>query len=167
MKTVSHIIFIVFVSFALMQCSSVPKLEANAPFNVTEIYSQNWIAGIKGGGSGTNLFVTISDREENVVIDSVFFRGKVTKFETNSGENSYVGRFSTSINKKQDIILSDAPNAEFGNEAPKISKPIPFDLKNSECIISYKENNTTRYFKISAIKEKPMLSYPSAPPNEQ
>ena len=167
MRTTPQIIFIVFASFTLMQCSSVPKLEDNAPFNVTEVYSQNWVAGLKEGGSGTNLFVTISDRKENVVIDSVFFSGKVAKLETNSGDNSYVGRFSISINKKQDIILSNVPNAEFGNEVPKISKAIPFDLKNNECVISYKENNTTRYFKISAIKEKSMLAYPSAPPNEQ
>jgi len=164
MKHILNIFFASTIVILFSQCSSAQKLQENMPFNIDEVYSQKWIAGVQGGGSGINVFLKLKDNNHNVVFDSIYFRGKGAKLETNPDRNFCVGRFSTPFNKKQDVILSDKPKGEFGNEAPIIPKKPPFDLKDSECVISYKENNSTKYFKIEKIKEKQMVSYPSPPP---
>ena len=79
----------------------------------------------------------------------------------------YIGRFKSTFNQKQDIILTDEPYGEYGNIAPVIPKKIPFDLKPSECVISYRVNESIQYFKIENITEKRMISYPSPPLNKQ
>ena len=167
MKLILNIFFAITLVILFSQCSSAQKLQETTPFLVDQIYSQKWIAGVQGGGSGINLFLKLADTNHNVVLDSAYFRGKAVKFESNSVDNYYIGRFSTSFNKKQDVILSDEPNGEFGNEAPIIPKKIPFNLNDNESVISYKENNKTKYFKIEKITEKRIVSYPSAPPNKQ
>ena len=101
-------------------------------------------------------------------LDSVFFRGKAIKLETKAQNKSlYIGRFLSSTNQKSDIIMSNEPYAEYGNKMPKRSKKFPFELNENECVISYKQDNKTKYFKIGNIVEKGIIPYPSALPNKQ
>ncbi|MDU8884617.1 hypothetical protein RXV94_00495 [Yeosuana sp. MJ-SS3] len=167
MKQIVNIFFGSFILLSFSHCSSAQNLQDNAPVELGEVYYQKWVAGIQGGGSGINLFVNLVENNQNVIFDSVYFRGKSVKLGTNSSNNSFVGRFSTVLNRKPDVILSDKPQGEFGNQVPIIPKSIPFNLKDNECVISYKENNRIKYFKIKKIKEKPTLSYPSTPQNKQ
>jgi len=167
MKHFLNIFFASILVVLFTQCSSAQKLQDRTPFSIDEVYSQKWIAGVQGGGSGINVLIKLKGNNHNVVFNSIYFRGKVTKLEINPDRNFCIGRFSTPFNKKQDVILSDEPNAEFGNEAPIIPKEIPFDLKDNECVISYTENNNTKYFIIEDIKEKQMISYPSPPPSNK
>lgn len=148
------------------QCSSAQKLQKEAPVVIGEAYFQKWVAGIKGGGSGINLFISTEDSSlENIELDSIYFRGKSSKLEFKPNNPSlFVGRFSTGRNQKKDIIMSDKPNAEYGNELPKIKSKFPFELKENECVVSYKEGNKTKYFKIINVVEKQPQYYPSAPP---
>ncbi len=50
--------------------------------------------------------------------------------------------------------MSNEPNAEYGNPIPKIKEKLPFALKENDCVISYKESDKTKYFKIEKIIEK-------------
>jgi len=155
------------ILLSLFQCASAPRLEnGEQVFGIGEIYYQKWVAGIPNGGSGINLYFTTAYEKYGLVIDSIYFRGKIAKPKFNPESQMFIASFQ-SINNKKDIILSDKPNAEFGNEAPIIPKKFPFDLKEDECVISYIDGNNTRYFKIENIKEKQMLSYPSTPSNKQ
>lgn len=167
MKRILNIFFVSIIIVLFSQCSSAQKLQENVPIEFGEVYFQKWVAGIQGGGSGLDLYVTKVTKKHSIEFDSIYFRGKVAKLEYKQESKILVGNFSASFNKKQDVILSDKPNGEFGNEAPIIPKGISFDLKDNECIISYKENNSIKYFKIQNIKEKQMLTYPSAPQNKQ
>jgi hypothetical protein len=167
MKSIFNIFFCSIILCSFSQCSSAQKLQDNAPIEYGEVYFQKWVAGIQGGGSGLDLYVTKVHKKQNIEFDSVYFRGKVAKLEYGLESKILEGSFSTIFNKKQDVILSDKPKDEFGNEAPIIPKKIPFDLKDNECVISYKYSSIIKYFKIENIKEKQMLSYPSAPPNKQ
>ena len=164
MKYLVNILFASILVIVFSQCSSAQRLQESPSFNIEEVYSQKWIAGVQGGGSGINVFLKLKDKNHNVVFDSIYFRGRAVKLEINQDNNYCVGRFVTPFNQMQDIVLSDKPNAEFGNEAPIIPKKIRFKLKDDECVISFKENNIIEYFKIEKIKDKQMVSYPSPPP---
>lgn len=139
------------------------------PIDFGPSYFQKWTSGIKGGGSGFNLFIPIKTQDRGLVIlDSVYFRGKVTKLEIIEDKTIlFVGRFETEFNQKPDIIMSDNPNEEYGNKSSILLQKIPFDLKDSECVVSYKDGNDTKYFKIGNITEKQPENYPSTLPQKQ
>lgn len=148
------------------QCSSSKDLQKKAPTELAQVYCQSWIAGIEGGGSGINIFIPVEDF--SVGFDSVYFRGKGTDLEKLENEKMYVGRFLDTFNtKKRDMVFSSDPKEEYGNQMPETKQKIPFELKENECVISYKDKGKTKYFKVDNVVEKDRLAYPSAPPNKQ
>ena len=148
------------------QCSSSQKLQENPPVTFGEVYFQRWNAGVKDGGSGINLFIPVTDK--SVVLDSVYFRGKSAKLETKpQSKMLYIGYFKTEFNQPKDIVMSSNPLDEYNNPLLIKKEKIPFALKDSECVVSYKDGQTTKYFKIENIIEKEAINYPSAPNNKQ
>ena len=151
---------------SFLQCSSSQTLQEKAPTTFGEVYFQRWNAGIQGGGSGINLFIPVVDT--NVVLDSVYFRGKSAKLETKPQNKSlYIAYFKTELNQPKDIVMSNNPLDEYKNQLPIQKERIPFKLKDSECVVSYKDGSITKYFKIENITEKETINYPSAPNNKQ
>lgn len=169
MKIISNMLLLSIIFISFTNCSSAQKLEKETPFKIESAYFQSWVAGIEGGGSGINIFISTEDlSQKKIDLDSVYFRGKASKFETKPIKPySFIGRFSTPFNQKRDLIMSNKPNAEYGNEAPQPNFKIPFKIKDDECVISYKEGNKTKYFKIEKVVEKKSIQYPSAPPKKQ
>jgi len=151
---------VIMVSFS--QCSSAQKLQKKPPTVFGEIYFQNWVAGVEGGGSGINLFIeTLND---DIVLDSVYFRGQSAKFEVKPANKLlYIGRFVSEFNKKEDMVVSSDLNQEYVNKAPEISNKNPFKLKEDECVVSYFEEGTVKYFKLENIKERQSLDIPMTP----
>ena len=45
------------ISVSFSQCASTMELQKEAPTDFGEVYCQSWVAGVKGGGSGTNIFI--------------------------------------------------------------------------------------------------------------
>ncbi|MFD2916991.1 hypothetical protein [Psychroserpens luteus] len=161
----SMVMLILMASFS--QCSTAQKLQEKAPTQFGDVYFQKWTAGVKGGGSGLNLFVPVKDK--SVRLDSAYFRGKAVKFEIREANEGllYVGRFKTEFNQpKQDMIMSSDPNKEYGNQLQKKTSAIPFELKDDECVVSYIKDGKILYYKISNVNERESLNYPSAPPNK-
>lgn len=165
MKPFKNISILILVMTLFSNCSSAQKLQKKAPINYDGVYFQKWVAGIQGGGSGINLFIpTSNELPKSVELDSIYFQGKVTLLEKIEGEKTlYVGRFITDSNQKRDAIMSSDSKEEYGNQTPMLKEKIPFELKDSECVVSYKEGNETKYFKIENIIEKQPQHYPSAP----
>lgn len=156
-KTVS-IILLSFVMAGFSQCSSAKKLQEKAPVEIAEVYYKRWASGIKEGGAGVDIFISVKDTQ--VKLDSVYFRGRVALLETNKQEpNQYVGRFVTT-KEKFDIIMSADSTAEYGNKFPPKPQTIPFELGLHECVVSYKEGKKIKYFKIEGIKEREVKEFP-------
>ena len=169
MKLITNTLLMVLVLTSFSQCSSAQKLQKEAPVKLGTVYYQHWVAGVQGGGSGFNLFIpTKGTSKESIQLDSVYFRGKVVKLEFKPNNPSlFIGRFSLRANQKKDIIMSNKQHAEYSNEAPNIIAKIPFELKENECVVSYKEDKTTKYFKIENVVEKQPQYYPSAPQKQR
>lgn len=147
------------------QCSSSKKLQKNTPEGIGQVYCQSWVAGVEGGGSGLDIYIPVTDTE--LALDSVYFRGKAAKLEFKKEAMMFVGRYPSEFNKKKDMVMSQDPKEEYGNEMPVIDKPIPFELQENECVISLIEADKTKYFKITDVVEKQALAYPSAPQVKQ
>lgn len=147
-----------FIIVSFSQCASTLKLQDNLPIEIDEVYYQTWVAGVKGGGSGINVFIPMESNSNTILLDSMYFRGKSTKIEY-ANDTLAIGRFKTKANQKQDIIMSNEPYAEYANKVPEIPEKIPFELKDDECIVSYLEKNKTKYFKIKGIVKKESTPY--------
>ncbi len=162
-KQTSFLIVMLILTVSFSQCSTAQKLQKTAPTEFGDVYCQTWVAGIKGGGSGINIFIPVMDK--SIQLDSVYFRGKATKLEVNSGETPiYIGRFKTEFNQQEDIIMSSDSNEEYANQLREKAVEIPFELKDDECVISYIKDEKTLYYKIINVQQKQPLNYPSASP---
>ncbi|WP_452227196.1 hypothetical protein [Lacinutrix cladophorae] len=171
-STLSLLMLLLFTSFS--NCSSAKQtnnnesskiamqdFQNNPSFTLGETYFKHWVSGVKGGGAGVTLLIPIEKNVKNTVFDSAYFRGMKTKLE--AVKSGYVANFKTTANQKKDIIMSTKKNAEYGNQIPNKAN-FPFQLKDDECVIRFKEDNTIKYYKIEKIVEKPRDEYPSAPP---
>jgi len=158
LRSVLSLLLLPFVLVSLLQCSSVKKLQNNVPFKIGKVYYQDWVSGVQGGGSGTNLFIQILSNPSNVVLDSACFMEKIVKLEFKN-DSTFIGRFKKETNQKRDIIMSNEPYAEYGNQVPKIRKKTFFDLNTDECIISYNIKNKIGYFKIDNVVKKESIQY--------
>ncbi len=170
MKLITNVFLIVLILISFSQCSSAQKLQEEALVKFGKAYYQNWVAGVQGGGSGIDIFIPVEQEmpKEQIKLDSIYFRGNVSKLEMSPTNTSlFIGRFLSESNQKKDIIMSGNPNDEYGNEAPKLKVKIAFELKENECVVSYIEDNKVKYFKIENVVEKQTLYYPSVPPKKQ
>jgi uncharacterized cupredoxin-like copper-binding protein len=139
-------------SFALTQ---------NPPFTIKNSYYQNWVAGVKEGGSGLNIYASIDDMSEGVILKEFYFRGN--SVEVKSSKNPvFVGYYKNDINK--DVIMDSNSTNEAANTPPKFS---PFKLENNEAVLSYEYHHKMYYHKISNIEEKQIIAYPSSSPNNK
>ena len=150
MKTIFNILFGSALLLGFSQCATSKeiskKLQINTPFSIEKATYTDWVSGVKGGGSGTNVIVTIKDIDSNnIEIDSLYFRGLKVKVEIK--ESSYIGRFNSSINQRKDKVLHSEPKKEFGNQVPIMEKEFPFELKNDEAVLSYKEKGKRKFYK--------------------
>lgn len=50
--------------------------------------------------------------------------------------------------------MSNEPYAEYGNKVPKLPEKPSFKLKENECVVSYKEEDKIKYFKIKNMIQK-------------
>lgn len=141
MKYIKHVSVIIIIASFFTNCSTAQKLQAKAPANFGDVYAHNWVAGVKGGGSGINVFIPIiSKLPVDIELDSIYFQGRAGKLEAVTGEKIlYVGRFQTEMNQQKDIIMSSDSKEEFGNRVHETPQNIPFELKDNECVISYKK----------------------------
>ncbi|WP_157607926.1 hypothetical protein [Seonamhaeicola sp. S2-3] len=139
--------------------------ETKPPMQLGNVYYQHWVSGVKGAGSGYNIFIPIKSNSNKTVLDSVYFKGKKAKLEQR--DNLFIGRFKLELNPKEDVILSNKPFAEYGNKAPKLPEKIPFELNETECVVSFMENGEVKYFKINEVYKKESEIYQSMPPKNK
>jgi len=121
------------------------------PFKVMKATSSTWVGG-QPGVKGKKINISINNSE--IQLDSVYFRNMKSdlKPELNSSPPKFVGVF-TYPNSKTDYILHENTAEEFGNKPPKTNLNIPFDLKETEAVISYTLNGKVYYYKVEEVLE--------------
>ncbi len=167
-KTTAAIVILTFLLFSFSNCGGAQNSETkmalvqNPPFKIAEAYTQNWVAGVKEGGSGTNVHLLFSNMDTGVTIQNIYFRNQILDAKNNKNEpNKYVGYLK---NKMQSDVVMDADPMKEAKNTP--SKPFPFQLSENEAVIEYLENGKKNYYKISNLLQKEMITYPGANPHE-
>lgn len=133
----------------------------NPPFKISEAYYQNWIAGVKEGGSGTNVHIVFSEMETDVVIQNIYFRNQILEAKGNVNEpNQFVGYLKNDA--QRDVIMDSDPMKEAQNNP---IKKFPFQLENNKSVVEYWFDGKKNYYKVSNLAEKEMIPYPQTNPN--
>lgn len=159
MKTFTYIILA--LGFSLTGCSSQKKLVKNPPFEVGQATCQSWVGGRPESGSGIKLEVPIADIPATASLQKAYFRDNVAdlKVEERDGELFAVANFKNKSMEKPDITMHGDSTKEVGNQPPTLQEAMPFELNEDECVLSFVENDTIKYVKVSEIKEKKPLMY--------
>lgn len=152
----------------LTSCSSQKKLVAKVPFTIGNGYCQEWTGGKEESGKGMLVKIPVSEIE-GYILEDIYFRGqmgKVSMVEEN-GQKYAVTNLQKLGSAKPDIIMHADPKQEVGNQPPRLKNKeelsFPFELKDSEAVLSFYKNGKTKYYKVSGIKDRAALVYPSKP----
>jgi len=152
LKKATYAIVLAFVILFTYQCSGSKalKFEESASFKVKPIYFQEWYAGIKIGGTGINVFVPVVNKNDNISIDSVYFR-------------NLKGKLIHKNDRYFAMLKNNSPNYTFKKTEKGID--YPFILTDNECAISYVENGETKYVKVTEVSEVEGTYYENGPPS--
>jgi hypothetical protein len=159
-KVISNIFSLSVILFGLSSCAGGKEtgfsFDQEPPFTLGDVYYQDWVAGVRKGGSGTNIYITIDSYVDEVVIMDIYFRNKKLKAQ-NSYQNrdQYVGYLKNQPGP--DIIMDIDPVKESQNIPPE---SFPFQLEEDEAVLSYLHNEEVKFLKISKMEQKPMIAYP-------
>ncbi|WP_299776591.1 hypothetical protein [uncultured Formosa sp.] len=148
---------------SITNCAS-QKTEKVASFCTKEVYKQSWTSGVKGGGSGINIFVNLQETlPVNITLDSIYFETyQLPLKQDNHNPLLFVGRNVNQSKKDFSILktnaITDNPVTE---NTEKHSK---FQLKENECIIRYIDSGDIKYFKYDALYRKQAPIIPNTRP---
>ncbi|WP_296316066.1 hypothetical protein [Winogradskyella sp. UBA3174] len=145
MKKACLLLCVISIAFSTYRCSSAYKLEKESVLSPNRPYFQNWIANIKDAGSGYNVILPNLNPNNQVILDSIYFRG--IKGKLVKGRAIYSAKLKNRSPYERDMSIEAAFKKE------KKSK-FPFELSNMDCVISYTENGKTKYLKVSGLTEK-------------
>ena len=159
LKSALHTILVLVIVSVSYQCAT-PKqdiVQEEPHFKVHHAYFKEWYAGVEVGGTGINLFFPNLNYDNAVSLDSVYFRRLKGKLE--KGSDIYTSILKNSDKHYKHISSVYRPSPELDKKAN-----FPFNLKENECVISYKENGVIKYQKITNIREGEGLYYQYGPP---
>lgn len=157
MKTLYLFSTLIMMSLSASKCSDAKKMDKKAPSIIGEVYVESWTSEDESGDSGYNLYIPMNTQEtQDILLDSVYFRNQIVKLDrkTEDANILYVGAFKNFKKSNDDMVMSSNPLDEMANKPPRIQKRIPFEIEDSEGIVSYKYKGDIRYFKIENIKER-------------
>ena len=143
----------VFFLIVLFGCANTYKLEKKAVLSFTESSYNSWSSGVKGGGSGYNVFLKMDEGDisddKKIELKGVYFKGKYANLKL-QGLGSYQAFFKN--NSNSDRLVSDANNE--GEKEVIKEEEIPFVLNENEAVVSCLINEKLTYFKIVLTKKK-------------
>ena len=143
-------IYFVFSSFLILSlftnCGSNKDLQERVPVQFQDVYTTT-------GSSGLELHIPITVIQDNKIsLDSVYFRGmKSPLVQSEEFPNEYVAQFNVT---DSEMVMSGDPREEYGNKAPQRAEKIPFDIERDEAILVFSQNNKTKYYKLTDIRDR-------------
>ena len=153
MKTFLKFLPVAIILFSFSNCASGKKLQENEPLDVKQVYCSTTTGDVRGAGSLITLIIPVEEMRD-VVLDSVYFRGKKAALKKESSQkNLYIAHFKIPSADREDLIMHSDPKKEYGNKPPVILPDIPFELEADEAVIKFYEEGEEKYFKITGIKQ--------------
>lgn len=124
------------------------------PGEITSVYFQDWVAGVRGGGSGTDFYIELGQPlPEGIVLDQVYFRDKRAPLNMKTKTFYEVG-FLNNVNNDNDDFLIGKNQNETGDKAVSLA------ADDTQAVLIYYENDVLKSYLLTNIKEVSPLEYP-------
>jgi hypothetical protein len=157
-------IIIILSIFLTQNCNdglSQINPQEKLPSVVEEVYFQRWTGGQEQTGSGVNFSIKFKTAfPKGYELKKVHFQKKTADFE-NRENMTFLAFFYQ--RPKTDLNLDGDSKKEYGNQAPEITQT-KFKLQDNEAVLEFIKNKKSVYFTIKNIKEKELIAYPTARP---
>ena len=155
MKTITYMI--VVLALSLSNCSSQKKIVAQAPFEMGPATCEAWVGGRAETGSGMLLEIPVlNENVDELELQQAFFRGKIADVKMEKADTGWFAKanFKNQSMDKPDMVMHEDSKQEVGNQPPVAKQKFPFELENNQCVISFLDGDTVKYYKVENIKEK-------------
>lgn len=145
MKKLLFLFSSIFALSLITGCGSNKELQERAPAQFQNIYYIQ-------GENGLDLHITVAVIQDNRVnLESVYFRGMKSPLVQDSEQtNLFTANFNTN---GMDIMSSD-PTEENKNRVPQKPEKMPFEIEDDEAILVFSQNDKTKFYKLTGIKEQ-------------
>ncbi|TMM58905.1 hypothetical protein FEE95_05595 [Maribacter algarum] len=154
---------ILISSILIVACSSQKKLETSAPFTLGEVYGQNWIVENAAKDSGYEVVIPVMSLDENeAVLQNLYHKGKMVDISIELRDFGMIAlaEYSKEDLLKKDILVPEAPNSKKKKDNKKMEL-FPFELRDTEAVLSYLQKDKVKYIKLSGIRQNPVVIYES------
>lgn len=140
--------FLFSFSFLLGCGSGKIKLEDNPLVEFKEAFYSKWSSGIKGGGSGFNIRLSVADKitvDEKLV--GIYFKERFAKLKFNE-PNVYTAfvRITKAEESNLDVINTTSNSK---NDLENMKPDFPIALNKNEAVLVYVIKEKKKYFKIT------------------
>lgn len=134
------------IVLTLFACGSSQELQERVPAQfgkVTYTYSSD----------GIQLEIPVVAIQDNrMQLDTVYFHGMKSELVKDQEKpNRYVANFNIG---SSDMVMSSDPTEEYGNKAPQKPEKSPFKINDDEAILVFKQDEQTKFYKLTGIVEK-------------
>nr|WP_294934605.1 hypothetical protein [uncultured Flavobacterium sp.] len=139
----------------LKEPQTTVKIPGSFQGTIKYVYFEDWISGVRGGGSGTHFFIEFKEPlSPEISLSQLYFRGKQAKVIAVS-DLRYVANFTNRETNSEDTVLSDS-------DADKMTLFIepPFPIEDGEALLEYFDNQQINYYRIAKIEERELVFYP-------
>ncbi|WP_445720988.1 hypothetical protein [Flavobacterium sp.] len=140
------------MSVTLISCKPTEIIVQENNFSASY---ETWVAGVRGGGSGINFYLELkSELPSTIELKKVIFRGYEVSFEKQDNLH-FQAMIKTAANQQ---------NEQLNDLQIYTSPKNALTLAEDEAVLVFLKNGKEYQQKISNVKEKPGLEYPSARP---
>ena len=151
-----------FFILTLLPLTCSNKLQTKFPVAIEDVYYQGWVAGVRGGGAGTSFVIQFKNEiPKSLKLESIYFRNRKAAIQITNGKTA-MANFVSDANRMENEMVTDEPKQPVKSIEVEV-KP-PYKIREDEAVLEYTENNKKKFYKITKIKEREMIAYPSARP---
>ena len=149
-------VFFIIMTFLGSCTAHKMKLEKTTFVNINEAHYEKWASGVRGGGAGLNIHISIDDQDIDKKLIGLYFKDKYTGLKWNS-PNIYNGFIRTSNRTETNLDVQESQKYSQLNDDKE--HKAPFVIKDNEALVVALVNQKKKYFKI-VLKKKESLNFP-------
>ncbi|MGB3590892.1 MAG: hypothetical protein WBA16_04335 [Nonlabens sp.] len=135
--------------------------------DVEQAYYEKWVGGAPRSGTGSILYFPTSILDGGEVTMVHFNGATSTQIDYHGTDQKMMSaRFVSGLGNRNDLVMDNDAVQESKNIAPDLS-PSPYQLKDGEAVLVVNSSGRSSRIKITGIKYKNTVQYPSMPRNMQ
>lgn len=151
---ISKSIITIVLLLTFFSCKTTENFVDKPPYANINAWTQPWIGGAFGTGSGTKIHVS-ADFKETILPDTIYYNEQKNKVKIISKSPKLI--FETNLTKVTPKEHQISQNTSSLLDKDNIAK-------KGELVFGFVKNNKRFYYKIVQFKKKPTLMYASARP---